>query len=460
MSIPFYAKSPDNQGYIKNLEVVGFTDLGQSAAFQLAVYKPDKDKYYIYATTRAGDSREKGVMILDVTDPATPKHVKTIELFDPTECPTSKPLKLQVADDLLIVALLSGGGPAATNPVSALTDIKFMNGIQIYSLKEDPLNPVLLSYWDTGVPKSFGVHRFMYNGGRYVHLASDALGFEGMIYRILDIEDPKKPVEIGRWWLPEQYVDGYPGRTYDPSQPHIPQFMDKGHFHGPPFVRDGKCYMGYGGAGFIILDVEDFTRPKCLSQLRFQPAMSGGLGGARTHTALPLPGRDLAVVTNEGERYAWFTPERIRTAGPQPMNNIHMVDVSDPARPTLIAQFPYPEVPPSFPYKNFNVAGLGIAGPFGPHNIHEPMEGKPGLELRADRVYCCYFHAGLRVFDVSDEYNVKELAYFIPPNPTVIHYPTFPGPRLATTEDCLVDDRGYIFISCLEDGVYVLKMKE
>lgn len=37
------------------------------------------------------------------------------------------------------------------------------------------------------------------------------------------------------------------------------------------------------------------------------------------------------------------------------MNNLHMVDVSDPTRPTLIAEFPYPEVPEDFPYPNFNV---------------------------------------------------------------------------------------------------------
>ena len=103
------------------------------------------------------------------------------------------------------------------------------------------------------------------------------------------------------------------------------------------------------------------------------------------------------------------------------------------------------------------------AGPFGPHNLHEPMDGKPWLEQRGDLVYCCFFHAGLRVYDVSDPYYIKEIAYFIPPNPAKdpkdSYFPDFPGPRNATTEDCVVDDRGNIIIDALDDGFYILKLK-
>ena len=41
MSIPFYAKSEHNQGYIKNMEVVGFSDLNGINAFQMALYKTE-----------------------------------------------------------------------------------------------------------------------------------------------------------------------------------------------------------------------------------------------------------------------------------------------------------------------------------------------------------------------------------------------------------------------------------
>jgi hypothetical protein len=33
-------------------------------------------------------------------------------------------------------------------------------------------------------------------------------GYDGDIYIILDIIDPTKPIEVGRWWMPGQHVAG------------------------------------------------------------------------------------------------------------------------------------------------------------------------------------------------------------------------------------------------------------
>ena len=384
MSMPFYAKSEANQGYIKNMEVVGFSDLNGINAFQMALYKTG-DKYYMYC----GSFKGAGVNILDVTDPSRPQVVGCVWVSDPEVYFAQSTPKIQVADDKLIVAL--GGGVPFLHGIKAGDPAD--DGLQIYDLKEDPVHPRLLSHWHTGLPNGMGVHRFAYNGGRYVYMPAECPGFVGFIVRILDISDP--------------------------------------------------------------------TRPKLISQLMVQPPFAGKLCGARCHTYLPLTGRNFAVLTNEGERFPFFTKENIAASahpGAQPMNNLHMIDVSDPKDPVLVAEFPYPEVPEGFPYRNFNDCGIGAQGPFGPHNVHEPM-GKPWLQDDPNLIYNCYFHAGLRVFDVSDPYYIKEIAYFIPPNPEKLLFQIpVPGPMIATTEDVVVDDRGYIYIDTWHDGMYILRL--
>lgn len=67
-------------------------------------------------------------------------------------------------------------------------------------------------------------------------------------------------------------------------------------------------------------------------------------------------------------------------------------------------------------------------------------------------------HAGMRVYDVSDPYCIKEIAYFIPPNPERLLFDIpIPGHMIATTEDCVVDDRGYIYMNTWHDGMYILR---
>ena len=462
MAVPFYAKGPGNEGYIKNLEVIAYEDLDGGSFFQQAMWRTENGRYYIYGTM--GNQ----VGSVEATDPIRPRFVKRFQSINPERYPCSSNPKIQAADGLLITGMASGGGPfipgrPLRKPMPAEN---CRQGLHIYNIREDPETPKFLGYWDCGVPNSNGVHRFMYDGGPYVHVSSECRGFEGLIYRCVDISDPAHPVEAGRWWMPHQYADGFIGRhSFDPNAPHVPEFMAKGWLHGPPFVRNGLAYCGYCGDGLVILNVEDVTRPYIVGHLPLCPPFSSYYGGAKTHTALPLPGRNLCVVTNEGERYTWFVKnndpkvegKKIGNMA-QSLNNLHMVDVSDPANPILIAEFPYPEVPENFPYKNFQQLGLGVNGPFGPHNVHEPMLNKPWLEQRGDRVYCCYFHAGLRVYDVSDEFVPKEIAYFIPPNPT--REINMPGPHIATTEDLVVDDRGYIFMNTSYDGLYVLRMLE
>lgn len=365
------------QAFSKNVEVLAYHDLNGKPGFQMAMQEV-KGKYYLYLS----HIKHSGWAVMDVTEPAKPRYIKFIP---GPETKGTTTLKLQVADGIMITSL-SGSLPFlhGTN-----WDDPFDAGIYVWDVKTDPENPKRLSFWPTG--GGFGVHRSFYNGGRYVHLSATCPGFNGFIYRILDIRDPNKPVEAGRWWLPEQWEAGTVAKTGGKAGEE--SWLNAPALHGPPYIKGSLAYCSYGSAGIIILDISNIAVPRLVGQLKLMPPLGGKLSGARCHTVIPLSKRDLAVVTNEGERFPTFSKEILKGV-PQPLNIIGMVDVSDPSQPTLIAAFPYPEIPAGYPYKNFNeIEGLG-APPFGPHNLHEP-HFHPALEDRDDRIYCCYFHAGL-----------------------------------------------------------------
>ena len=155
MSVPFYAKSPENQGYIKNMEVVGFCDLNGVNAFQMALHKTDDGRYYMYC----GSFRGPGWNVVDVTDPTQPKVVNWLEACDPKEYPATNTPKIQVADGLMIGA--TGGGVSFLH--GCKPGDKSLGSLQIFDIKTDPVHPKLLGKWETGVENGMGVHRFFYN---------------------------------------------------------------------------------------------------------------------------------------------------------------------------------------------------------------------------------------------------------------------------------------------------------
>jgi hypothetical protein len=432
---------PENKSYSWNMELLAYHDLQGRPGFQMAMQIVE-DRYYLYLAHFV----HHGWTIMEVTDPENPRFVRFVEGPQLAGQFTGK---IQVADGLMICSL---GGQIPFLMGNKFSD-PYIEGVHIYDVK-DPEDPKFLSYWCSGESKKMGVHRFFYNGGRYAHLSSNADGFTNMIYRIIDVSDPTNPVEAGRWWLPEQWADGQMEET--DKQVGELAGLDMAGMHGPAYVKGDYAYVSYGGAGMVILDISNIAVPRLVGQLKHMPPLSGGFGGARCHTIVPLSQRPYAIMTTEGERYPCFNQEIIKNVA-QPMNIIGMVDVSDVSNPTLISIFPYPIVPEDYPYKNFNDCGIGCPGPFGPHNIHEPHD-HPALEDRNDRVYCCYFHAGLRVYDISDPFVPREIAYYLPPNPTKWWFKnTYPGPMISTTEDVLVDNRGNIFIDTFHEGLYVLR---
>ena len=392
----------------KNVEIIGYTEVGGRPPFKLAVQEVG-GRWLMYM----GHLWDYGWSIMDVTYPEQP------ELLDFIPGPRNTwTIQMEVADGRMITALESqpeswGGDP----------DAPFDEGVIIWDLM-DPVRPQKLGQFRTG---GTGTHRNFYDGGRYVHLAAGMPGFTGDIYVIIDIIEPTSPVEVGRWWVFGQME----GETDEP-----PEGVSQ---HGPPYVVGNLAYLAYGAAGLVILDISDVTNPVLVGQLDFSPPFLGNIGA---HSALPLPERNIAIVNSEA----------IAEECAEPLNHASIVDISDPANPVLLSLLPVPEPPPGSPYANFCEKG----GRFGPHNVNQHFHS-PFVERRTDLVYLTYFNAGLRIYDISDPLLPKEVGYFIPPDPKIRYGPRPEGTLDLQTEDVLVDARGFIYITQKNQGMWILR---
>jgi hypothetical protein len=407
------------KSYFKNMELINAHDLNKIPPFQMA-YQVVKDHHYLYCSLFYG----AGFHILDVTDPKNLKHKFVPE---PRGKPGTVTPKVQVADGIMIIG--TAQRPHFLNDGQD-TSI-FDGGIQIYDVLTDPWNPKLLSVWDCSDGDCFsgtGTHRNYYAGGRYVHLSASCRNFTNNIYRILDIIDPKNPVEVGSWWLKEQFAGGMEATT------------EGGPFHlHMPMVREDRAYLAYCGYGLVIVDISDVTRPKFVSSLRTNPPFGGAIS---MHTAQPLSNPNLVLISSEHS-----DPSMLGFAG--------IVDTSDEKKPALVTIFPSYEIPEGAKFKNYYQKPGGT----GPHNWHSP-QGQPDLEDRPDRLYHTCFNAGLRVYDISDHYLPKEIATFIPDDPTEAldgHKMRGRGDIMACCEDVLVDKRGYIYVVDSNGGLYILR---
>src|SRR4029453_14389054 len=80
-------------------------------------------------------------------------------------------------------------------------------GFEIFDVS-DPAKPRSIAFFDASGPASRGVHHLWFVGGEYVHMAARPPDFpprnrkDDQVYRIVDVGQPTRPTEVGRWWLP------------------------------------------------------------------------------------------------------------------------------------------------------------------------------------------------------------------------------------------------------------------
>jgi hypothetical protein len=292
----------------------------------------------------------------------------------------------------------------------------------------DPAHPAEIGAWQSG---GTGTHRNFYAGGRYAHLAANKPGFRGHQYVILDLADPAHPVEVGDWSLPEQEV----ASGIEPER--------EGYYlHGPAHVVGNRAYLPYGIGGAVVLDISDVTHPREVGRLRVDASLGSVQG---VHSFVPIPERKLGIINSEAHAEGCaLDPGRPYAA---------VVDLSDESHPRLLSFFPEPQVPAGAPYASFCERG----GRNGPHNQHHD-NGLPHLFHSDHLVYIAHFNAGLRLYDTSNPYDVRELGYFLPPDPER-RFGLFPTRLVAQSEDVIVDARGYAYFTDKNQGLHVVRAR-
>ena len=126
---------------------------------------------------------------------------------------------------------------------------------------------------------------------------------------------------------------------------------------------------------------------------------------------------------------------------------LFMLDVTAWDNPIFVDTFRVPEA-----QGNFRERG----GRFGTHQFAETKDGKIySFKDNNNLLYLAYFNAGLRVVDLSDPYNMKEVGYYVPETTAMTKER---GKVVIQTNDVDVDYRGLAYISDRAGtGLHILK---
>lgn len=359
----------------------------------------------------AHESAPKDFTALDVSDPRAPTLITQTDL--PHNDVRSNSLSL--VDNLLLVAYQTrrpGLTPA---------------GVGVFDVS-DPANPNKIAHFDTSGPHSRGAHCLWFVDGETAYVSTGAPDFQPInplddqIFMAVDMRNPTNPTEIGRWWLP-----GTRRGDEDPPPTRHPAHDAGFRIHNANVYpeRPDRAYLGYLDAGVITLDIADPAHPTMISRLDYHPPFAGF-----THTVLPLFDRNLLIVTDES----------ITEDGSDHPKLTWIVDNRDETNPIIISSLPMPDA------NDF----LNRPGRYGAHNVHE-NQPRPHSWHSDTIIIGAYFNAGVRVHDISNPFQPKEIAYYVPPAPE--------GANGINMNDVYVDENGLIYaIDRVKGGLYILEL--
>jgi hypothetical protein len=375
-----------------------------------------------------GHMFSKGFSVLDVRDPRAPKAVGYV-----AAPPGTWNIHLQTHGDLLLVVNAKDmfaeaafaderayyrsqvGTVVGTADAKAATR-DWTAGLGVYDIAQ-PAAPRQIGFMPV---EGAGIHRIWYTGGRWAYVSALLDGFTDYIFLTIDMADPARPREAGRYWLPGM-------NQAAGEKPSWPATRRYGLHHA--IVHGDTAYGAWRDAGLVMIDVAERAAPKLITHRNWCPPFGGG-----THNCLPLPDRDLLVVLDEA----------VLDHQEDGLKLIWLFDIRAPANPVSIATFP---TPTEVDYK-------AKGAHFGPHNIHE---NRPGSFVSSELIFATYQNAGVRVFDIRDQYQPVEVGALVPPAPRCLvdHRPN--RACVIQSTDVFVDRNGIVYCTDYNAGLYIME---
>jgi len=357
-----------------------------------------------------GKTESNGTSILDVSDPAKPTLVAHIPSAPDANCRAVQVVK-NPHDGKLYLARNHETAAACSIQIFDISDRS--HPVMVSEVAETPAGPMNMAHkgwWDEGSGLYFG--------------SVNEPGFRpGAHLVIWDFSNPAKPKYVTNHWLPGQL------RTE-------PTPNNKGlNLHHPVVdMANKRVYLSYAKGGNVaVLDINNITKPELVFDVTIEPQFKG------PHTSMPFfgvkcpnftPGfgdvRDFIIVCNEATDGKYLGQE-VRTM-------VFMLDVTVWENPMMADIFRVPD-------GDFLTHG----GRFGPHQYADTQDNK--LYRPQDNrnlLYVAYFSGGMRVLDITDPYEMKEVGFYIPKTTATTI------PRLKTviqTNDVDLDYRGLAYVS-------------
>ncbi|HEX6795737.1 MAG TPA: hypothetical protein VF304_17975 [Casimicrobiaceae bacterium] len=384
--------------YNCNLQLVGEEpqDTYQGA------YSQDGPAYYdvcAYYGTDSGFKTGQGIKVIDVSDPRHP--VVTANLTDtPAALDPHETLSANANSRLLAAGQTNGSNFA------------------VYDIS-DCRHPVLKGQVNASSPSFHHMGNFAPDGKTF-YATQNFRGVGGYVY-IFDLSDPAHPQALPPW----QYMgDGRPhslNLNWDGFLPGVPEGTllfagQPGEFGAAP------TDSSFGPDGLVVEDVSDyqFRRPnpqiKIISKLFWADQ-----GQSESMIPVHINGHPYIVSTDEaggaGGAGGWAAacargasafgyPQIIDVADvmhPQIVAKLRL-QVSDPANCTALRMETPPDAPGTAP-------GTNLPASSGTTNYSEET-CVPDNPADTKMLACGFQNAQLRVFDVSDPFHPKEIAYW------------------------------------------------